>query len=331
MKEYLTEQLEETSQNIITPQNGKKTRVSIIKLFHELEGAVEQELWEHQEHITTPKGSCIAPIEAAHCMLDTERTTVFIQGIHAAIKDLLKEKPDKPLSIVYMGCGPFATLALPLTHYYSSQEIQFTLVDIQEGALQCVQKIIDQLKLNDYFPVITQHDATTYTPPHTPDLVIGEAMGRALLYEPQLAITENTKRFSSESTVIIPEEISLNLLLQKAKNDHHYPIDLGTFFTVSKDTPTTDPAHIIEGEAPLSENIPLSTPYQICISTRVRVFQSHVLHPNYSLITHLEPINRQYEKQPCEDKLQLAYPSGGIEEDICLEVRDASNEILRLL
>lgn len=331
MNKFLSEQLEDTAQQIITPQNDKKTRVSIVKLFHELEDTVEKELWEHQEHITTPKGSCIAPVEAAYCMLDTERTTVFIQGIYAAIKDLLKEKADKPLSVVYMGCGPFATLALPLTHHFSSKEIQFTLIDIQEGALQCVRKLIDQLDLNEYFPTIVHHDATTYTPSHKPDLVIGEAMGRALLYEPQLAITENAKRFSSESTVIIPEEISLNLLLAKNKNDHRRPIDMGTFFTVAKDTPTTDPKHIVEGEAKINKEIPSSTPFHVCIATQVRVFKTHVLYPDYSLITNREPLNRHYEKQPLEDKIRLTYPSGGCEEDIRLEVRDTANKILRLL
>ncbi|MBD3156520.1 hypothetical protein GF369_01700 [Candidatus Peregrinibacteria bacterium] len=331
MKEYLTEQLEETAQHIIEPPSSKKTRVSIIKLFHELEDAIEQDLWEHQEHITTPKGSCIAPVEAAHCMLDTERTTIFIQGIYAAIKTLQEKHPYKTLSIAYMGCGPFATLALPLTHHFSSQEIQFTLVDIQEGALQCVQKLIEQLDLTEYFPTIVHHDAATYTPSSTPDLVISEAMGRALLYEPQLAISENAKQFASDSTIIIPQEISLSVLLHKTKNDHRRPVDLGTFFTVSKDTPTTDPDHIIEGDVTLKDNLHSDLPYHVCIATRVRVFQSHVLHPDDSLITHREPLNRRYKKQPNETAFHLQYPSGSTEEQIRLEVRDASNKITRLL
>lgn len=331
MKESLAEQLEETAQHIITPPSSKKTRVSIIKLFNELEDAIEQDLWEHQEHITTPKGSCIAPVEAAHCMLDTERTTVFIQGIYAAIKTLQEENPDKTLSIAYMGCGPFATLALPLTHHFSSKEIQFTLVDIQEGALQCIRKLIDQLELNEYFPTIVHHDAATYTPSPAPDLVISEAMGRGLLYEPQLAISEHAKRFASDSTIIIPQEISLNVLLQKTKNDHRYPVDLGTFFTISKDTPTTDPNHIIEGGVPLKDNLPSDILYHVCISTRVRVFQSHVLHPDDSLITHREPLDRRYKKQPDETAFHLQYPSGGTEDQIRLEVRNTSNKLTRLL
>lgn len=331
MKEYLAEQLEETAQHIITPPGRKKTRVSIIKLFHELEDAIEQDLWEHQEHITTPKGSCIAPVEAAHCMLDTERTTVFIQGIYAAIKTLQEEHPEKTLSITYMGCGPFATLVLPLTHHFSQQEVQFTLVDIQEGALQCVRKLIDHLDLDDYFPTIVQHDAATYTPSSAPDLVISEAMGRALLYEPQLAISENAKQFASDSTIIIPQEISLNVLLQKTRNDHRRPVDLGTFFTVSKDTPTTDPDHIIEGDVQLNDNLHSNIPYHVCIATRVRVFQSHVLHPDDSLITHREPLDRHYKKQPDETAFHIQYPSGGTEEEIRLEVRNTAHKITRLL
>ena len=59
-------------------------------------------------------GVAISPAAAAHCVNDTQRSVVFIRAAYAAIKAAQARFAQEPVEILYAGCGPFATLLLPL-------------------------------------------------------------------------------------------------------------------------------------------------------------------------------------------------------------------------
>ena len=59
-------------------------------------------------------GVAISPEAAAHCVHDTQRSVVFIRAAFAAIKAAQKRFTNGPIDILYAGCGPFATILLPL-------------------------------------------------------------------------------------------------------------------------------------------------------------------------------------------------------------------------
>ena len=49
-------------------------------------------------NIELPTGKAISPGQAANCLLDLQRTAVFLRGIHKAILQLQKDFPDQPIS-----------------------------------------------------------------------------------------------------------------------------------------------------------------------------------------------------------------------------------------
>ena len=63
----------------------------------------------------TTEGLALSPSMALMCADDYLRTIRFIRGTYAAIADLGKQIPGRPVRVLYVGCGPLATLAAPLT------------------------------------------------------------------------------------------------------------------------------------------------------------------------------------------------------------------------
>ncbi|MGK0387006.1 MAG: hypothetical protein ACI849_001626 [Patiriisocius sp.] len=59
-------------------------------------------------------GIALSSQHAIDCLHDILRTTRFIKGVYLAILDAQKQFPNTRLEIVYAGCGPVATLILPL-------------------------------------------------------------------------------------------------------------------------------------------------------------------------------------------------------------------------
>ena len=80
--------------------------------------------------ILTSNGLAISPTMAAMCAEDFVRTIEFIRGTYAAIADLRNQFPDRPVRVLYIGCGPYATLAVPLMAILPSTEVIFTLLDV---------------------------------------------------------------------------------------------------------------------------------------------------------------------------------------------------------
>ncbi|HQT25929.1 MAG TPA: hypothetical protein PLK99_04945, partial [Burkholderiales bacterium] len=83
-------------------------------------------------------GLAVSPTAAAMCLREPYRTTAFIRGLGAAIRDAML--PDRPVRVLYAGCGPYALLALPLMTVFSKEQAVFTLLDIHE---QCLNEAKD--------------------------------------------------------------------------------------------------------------------------------------------------------------------------------------------
>ncbi len=83
-------------------------------------------------------GVAISPAAAAHCVNDTQRSVVFIRAAYAAIKVAQARCANGPLEILYAGCGPFATLLLPLLRRFDTNELTVHLLDIHQRSLDSV-------------------------------------------------------------------------------------------------------------------------------------------------------------------------------------------------
>ncbi|MBB2151725.1 SAM-dependent methyltransferase [Pedobacter gandavensis] len=165
--------------------------------------------------ILLPSGKAISPTGAAHCLLEIQRTAVFIRGIYKAILKLQQSFPNQQLHILYAGCGPYATLVTPFTTLFSPEEVQFHLLDINERSLAASKKLYKALDIEMYVAEWICADATQYKFPtdQAIHLVISETMLNALKKEPQVAIMLNLIPQMQEKALFIPENITVSAQL----------------------------------------------------------------------------------------------------------------------
>lgn len=157
----------------------------------------------------TDGGYALSSVEAGRCAFDLARTRKFARGIIKAIKSKLDDTRERPVEILYAGCGPYAWLALLTCRYFDPSEIQFTLVDIHYSSVDSSKKIIEELGLWSYFKKIITADALTLSSSETgnPDIFITETMKTALEKEPQVSIALHFVPMLAPGGIMIPQSI----------------------------------------------------------------------------------------------------------------------------
>jgi hypothetical protein len=253
-------------------------------------------------------GTAISPADAGRCVLDDLRTSRYLQGICAAIRASRERNATGPIELLYAGCGPFATLALPVMTQFRSDEVRFTLVEVNAHALECARRAVRALGFDGHVRAYVQADASNYLhPPERPfDILIVEAMQRALEKEPQVAITLHLAAQLAPGRFIIPEEIVVDACLfdpatefaQQVSGDagaslaQRTRIDFGSLMILNAATAKQIAAGLIRQNAVLClPAVPLSVPQttndrlQIMLRTTVRIFGSIRLEEYESGIT----------------------------------------------
>jgi len=190
-------------------------------------------------------GYAIGLTWAAMCIKDIMRTKKFVDGLYQAVCDVQKNIGSKPIHILYAGTGPFATLVLPLTARFTSQELQFTLIEVNEDSYNCVNKLFHTLNLQEYIHHSEQVDATKWqlSVDLEIDIFLSETMQRALKCEQQVAICMNIVPQLSPKVLMIPENIVLKaaLIHYEKESINSYisnPVvnSFGTIFELNKET-----------------------------------------------------------------------------------------------
>jgi hypothetical protein len=163
------------------------------------------------------EGVAIGPRAAAHCITDYQRTVVFIRGVYAAINATITERQQRadrgPLHILYAGCGPFATLLMPLIGRFDPGVLDITLLDIHAESLTSVERLVSHFGLEFYDIATVNADACTYQHHRALHLIIAETMQKALEQEPQLAVTANLVPQLHTQGMFIPQQIQVQLCL----------------------------------------------------------------------------------------------------------------------
>jgi len=182
------------------------------------------------QHLNLQSGKAIGLKWAAMCIVDLIRTKQFISGVNKAVLDKQKSKKEGPVQILYTGTGPFATLVMPLITRFSSEEIQFTCLEVNPISIQSLKNVIEALNAAPYFRAIYECDASQFQLPDATsiDIVVIEVLQLALTREPQVAITYNLIPQLPENVTLIPEEISLHIALidTKKEQEHMFAADL---------------------------------------------------------------------------------------------------------
>lgn len=165
--------------------------------------------------IALPGGTAIAPRSAAACVLDFTRTTAFLRGTEAALRAALARFSERPIEMLYAGCGPFAPFALMLATQFDPTQVRVTLLDVNGRSLDCARRVFAAFGLSALVRDFVCADAAAYVwPPERPlHVVLTETMQRALEKEPQVAVTLNLAPQLCDGGLLVPERIAVDLCL----------------------------------------------------------------------------------------------------------------------
>ncbi|MBN2773646.1 MAG: methyltransferase domain-containing protein [Prolixibacteraceae bacterium] len=285
-KSYLSD-VKYHTQNIISCGNDyyvmKQSVDGLYQIFSEITGIKAYS--PHNNEIILPTGKAISPEAAAHCLIELKRTAVFLRGIDQAIKDKSR-KANKPIKILYAGCGPYGTLITPLLSVYPYNKIKVTLIDINETSLKGVKTLLQTLKLDHFIEGYLLEDASVNKPTKEYDILISETMQACLEKEPQVHIMQNLIPQLQDGSIFIPERIAIDAYLTNPKlsiesklyeNRNKNIVSrkfLGRVFEISKENLKTEN---LSGEVSIPKDSDIDTYYEFRLFTEIQVYKKHTL------------------------------------------------------
>jgi len=276
-------------------------------IFSELSGIRAGDITDQDIMLAT--GKAVSTIKAAHCLLEIDRTRIFLRGIYQAICKMTAARPNDTINILYAGCGPYATLLTPLTSRFTSKQVKFIMLDVNAVSLDAARELYDQLGILDYVMDFVCADATAYTLPENVsiDIVISETMLNGLRKEPQLAIMNNLIPQLHPEAIFIPEEIKVDAMLTRWQQEYnsftildYQPkrIKVGRIYCASRQFHLPEPVVV---RIPASE-----THNRLDLFTEIRVFAQEVLTTYNCSLTVPLPICK-VENQMCEVIAEFEY------------------------
>lgn len=228
-------------------------------------------------------GVAISPEQAARCLLEVQRSRIFMQGVAQAIAD--KVQGGAAVDILYAGTGPYGLLLLPYLAAFPSAQVRVTLLDIHADNLVALKQLVDLLQLRDKVVTIEQADAAHWMPPKNRlfDLIISETMNTLLRREPQVWIFSHLQQFLKMDGHLIPEKIHLQAWLSEDRQSGAGDFLLGDLFILDRDM-----ARRLQlgDRTPLAGEIPLPNPCPphncLKLTTDIQVYGDYRLGENQS-------------------------------------------------
>lgn len=264
------------------------------------------------EYTHVSGGVALSPQHAMDCLEDGVRTSRFLKGIYEALKTSTQLDNTKPVTILYAGCGPLATLLLPLLVHFEANQFKITLVDIHEESILSVKKIIEHIGLTNFDLEFKTCDATNYVHHSKIDLLITETMDKGLTNEPQVSISEHLCQYLSPQGILIPKRISLysgRAVFSELPNHKSHLYEKNTaelieythfLFSINRDSAISDQG--FESEVFDYRKNADSNP-DICIYTEIEIFDGIFLDAGDAQITDPICIVNPYSSELAEFKL----------------------------
>lgn len=252
-----------------------------------------------ENQLRLPQGVALAPVQAARCASQPWRTAAFVQGAAAALTAARQRCTDRPVRVLYAGCGPFALLALPLMALWPADQACFTLLDVHGETLASARCLVASLGLEAGVSAWIQADASAWRvdPDAMPDIILSETMSAALAHEPQVAIARHLLA-QAPAALLVPACVRINLVLCDPAREKGYEatprrdrIALGEVFRLDAATIEAwadDTGPLPAAMIALPGNIPPR--YQARLLTKIDVFAGIMLDDYASSLNLPQPL-----------------------------------------
>ncbi|MFT5778508.1 MAG: putative O-methyltransferase YrrM [Crocinitomicaceae bacterium] len=300
---------------------------SILNSFATI--ALEDE--ESKKDIQMSNGIAIGMTWAARCIDDQIRTKRFIKGTFEAIQDQLKTK--KSVHLLYAGTGPYGTLILPILSKFSPKQLKVTLLEINETSMKHVQQIIQELGFENSVVEYLNVDATTHVfePDIHYDIVLSETMQHALVKEQQVPLFLNIMKQVSPSTLMIPENIQLDLVLIRSRSiEIEAPRKWTSMKTIlnfnrscidSYNADKTSMDHSFIDVSLIVPQFDKSSYDHLAVTTKIHVYANEYINTNESGLTIPKTLERAQKLVSGKTKINLRYDISE-NSDYTLELRN---------
>jgi len=207
---------------------------------------------EHLAAITTSKGKALGLNHAAQCLLDYKRTVKFLKAMVMAIKEKQQNHPNETIHVFYAGCGPYAPFITLIAPLFSPEEVQFSLLEINDKSLEYAKNLIQKLELTNYITNYYTADAVTFKIPEPEKyhILFSETLDALLYRECYVPILFNLLPQLSEDVAVIPENvlIKMSLSVNPIADSKHITEEIDTIIDVRKaialNTVTTAPSQL---------------------------------------------------------------------------------------
>jgi hypothetical protein len=209
---------------------------ALAEVLGQITGISVQDDPSNWKSIALDTGVAISPQQAAKCLLEMQRSRIFMQGVAQAIAD--KVQTASTVDILYAGTGPYGLLLLPYLAAFPASPVRVTLLDIHEDNIVAIKTLVDLLQLQDKVETIMCADASRWMPPEGRyfDLVVSETMNTLLRREPQVWIFSHLQQFLKSDGHLIPQKIQLQAWLSSTRQAASSDFLLGDFFVLDRDS-----------------------------------------------------------------------------------------------
>jgi len=236
----------------------------------------------------TQNGWAISPMRAQACLADAQRTLAFMRGVYKAVSDVRKTVTERPIRLLYAGCGPLAPLVMPSLALFGAEALQVTLLDMHEESLASVKMIVEAQGLSECIAAYELGDAGAFQIDQDapPDIILMEILESCLDQEPQVGVSRHLMAQCPDA-ILIPEDITVSMALVNPEKEFSIDgsaanfdrIEVGDVFTLNKGT--IESWASIDGEIlPAAEvTVPeySSRVYAPVLRTVIHTYSGHVL------------------------------------------------------
>ncbi|CAM1342984.1 phytanoyl-CoA dioxygenase [Tenacibaculum aestuarii] len=191
---------------------------------------------EHLAAVTTAKGKALGLNHAAQCLLDYKRTVKFLKAMVTAIKDKQQHHPDETIRVFYAGCGPYAPFVTLIAPLFSSEEVQFSLLEINDKSLEYAKNLIQKLEITNYITNYYAADAVTFKIPEAEKyhILFSETLDALLYRECYVPILFNLLPQLPQDITVVPKNVlvKMSLSVDPIADSKHSPKEIDTIIDV---------------------------------------------------------------------------------------------------